>query len=109
MGGGNEPESELTAAGLTHIGPDGSARMVDVGAKAESERRAVAEAVVRMKPETARAVEAGDGPKGDVLGTARIAGIGGGQAGRARSSRSRIRCRSASPTSSPPSMPRPAP
>jgi len=50
--------------------------MVDVGAKAESERRAVAEAVVRMKPETARAVETGDGPKGDVLGTARIAGIG---------------------------------
>jgi cyclic pyranopterin phosphate synthase len=50
--------------------------MVDVGAKPESERRAVAEAVVRMKPETARAVEAGDGPKGDVLGTARIAGIG---------------------------------
>ena len=74
MGGGNEPESGLT--GLTHIGPDGAARMVDVGAKAESERRAVAEAVVRMKPETARAVEAGDGPKGDVLGTARIAGIG---------------------------------
>ena len=59
--------------------------MVDVGAKAESERRAVAEAVVRMKPETARAVEAGDGPKGDVLGTARLAGIGGAkQAGHAR-------------------------
>jgi len=50
--------------------------MVDVGAKAEGERRAVAEAVVRMRPETARAVEAGDGPKGDVLGAARLAGIG---------------------------------
>ncbi len=61
---------------LTHIDEEGSARMVDVGAKAESERRAVAEAAVRMKPETAAAVEAGDGPKGDVLGTARIAGIG---------------------------------
>ena len=72
MGGGHESEP----TGLTHIGPDGAARMVDVGAKPESERRAVAEAVVRMKPETARAVEAGDGPKGDVLGTARIAGIG---------------------------------
>jgi cyclic pyranopterin monophosphate synthase len=72
MGGGDEAKS----TGLTHIGPDGAARMVDVGGKAESERRAVAEAVVRMKPETARAVEAGDGPKGDVLGTARIAGIG---------------------------------
>jgi cyclic pyranopterin phosphate synthase len=72
MGGGHESEP----TGLTHIGPDGAARMVDVGAKPESERRAVAEAVVRMKAETARAVEAGDGPKGDVLGTARIAGIG---------------------------------
>ena len=69
MGRGHE-------SGLTHVDADGSARMVDVGAKAESERRAVAEAVVRMRPETARAVAAGDGPKGDVLGTARIAGIG---------------------------------
>ena len=60
---------------LTHIDEEGSARMVDVGAKPESERRAVAEAAVRMKPETARAVEAGDGPKGDVLGSARLAGI----------------------------------
>ncbi len=72
--------SELTGPsephGLTHIGPDGAARMVDVGAKPESERRAVAESRVRMRPETARAVESGDGPKGDVLGTARIAGIG---------------------------------
>ena len=72
MGGGQEPGP----AGLTHIGPDGAARMVDVGAKADGERRAVAEARVRMEPATARAVEAGDGPKGDVLGTARIAGIG---------------------------------
>ena len=65
----------MSADRLTHIDEQGSARMVDVGAKPESERRAVAEAVVRMRPETARAVEAGDGPKGDVLGTARIAGI----------------------------------
>ncbi len=65
----------MTTDRLTHLDDEGSARMVDVGAKPESERRAVAEAVVRMRPETARAVEAGDGPKGDVLGTARIAGI----------------------------------
>ena len=45
MGRGHE-------SGLTHIGPDGAARMVDVGAKPESERRAVAEARVRMKPGT---------------------------------------------------------
>ena len=49
--------------------------MVDVGAKAVTERRAVARAVVRMAPETVAAVRRGDAPKGDVLGTARIAGI----------------------------------
>ena len=49
--------------------------MVDVGAKQVTDRRAVARAVVRMSPETAAAVARGDAPKGDVLGTARIAGI----------------------------------
>jgi cyclic pyranopterin monophosphate synthase len=49
--------------------------MVDVGAKPVTERRAVAEGMVRMQPETAAAVLAGDAPKGDVIGTARIAGI----------------------------------
>lgn len=70
MGGGHD-------SGLTHIDSEGAARMVDVGGKRQSERRAVARAVVRMKPETACAVESGDGPKGDVLGAARLAGIGG--------------------------------
>jgi len=60
---------------LTHIDEAGSARMVDVGDKAVTERRAVARAVVRMAPETIAAVRRGDAPKGDVLGTARIAGI----------------------------------
>jgi cyclic pyranopterin monophosphate synthase len=60
---------------LSHIAGDGSARMVDVGDKAESERRAVARARVRMKPSTAEALERGQGPKGDVLATARLAGI----------------------------------
>ena len=49
--------------------------MVDVGDKAATDRRAMARAVVRMAPETAAAVARGDAPKGDVLGTARIAGI----------------------------------
>jgi cyclic pyranopterin phosphate synthase len=49
--------------------------MVDVGDKEPTARRAVARAIVRMTPETAAAVAAGDAPKGDVLGTARIAGI----------------------------------
>jgi len=60
---------------LTHLDEEGAARMVDVGAKPESERVAVAEARVRMAPATAAAVARGDAPKGDVLGTARIAGI----------------------------------
>jgi cyclic pyranopterin phosphate synthase len=49
--------------------------MVDVGDKPVSDRRAVARAEVRMSPETAALVERGDAPKGDVLGTARLAGI----------------------------------
>jgi cyclic pyranopterin phosphate synthase len=60
---------------LTHLDEHGDARMVDVGGKAATERRAIAQALVRMAPETARLVEAGDAPKGDVLATARIAGI----------------------------------
>jgi cyclic pyranopterin phosphate synthase len=60
---------------LTHLDAEGTARMVDVGDKAATERRAVARAVIRMTPETAAAVRAGDAPKGDVIGTARIAGI----------------------------------
>ncbi len=60
---------------LTHIGEDGAARMVDVADKPVTDRRAVARAVVRMTPQTAAVVAAGDAPKGDVLGVARIAGI----------------------------------
>ncbi|HXV04765.1 MAG TPA: cyclic pyranopterin monophosphate synthase MoaC [Solirubrobacterales bacterium] len=60
---------------LSHIGEDGQARMVDVGAKPAGERRARARARLRMAPATARAVEAGEGPKGEVLGVARLAGI----------------------------------
>jgi cyclic pyranopterin phosphate synthase len=60
---------------LTHLAHDGSARMVDVGAKPISARRALARARVRMSPRAARAVQDGDGPKGEVLGVARLAGI----------------------------------
>ncbi len=60
---------------LTHLDSAGSARMVDVGAKPATERRAVARAVIRVSRATAEAVLAGDAPKGDVLGVARIAGI----------------------------------
>jgi cyclic pyranopterin monophosphate synthase len=60
---------------LTHLDSSGRARMVDVGEKPATERRALAQAVVRVTPETAARVQAGDAPKGDVLGVARIAGI----------------------------------
>ncbi len=76
---GNRIEAEREPTGvserLTHLDEDGAARMVDVGAKDVSERVAVAEARVRMSPDAAAAVERGDAPKGDVIGTARIAGI----------------------------------
>ncbi len=62
-------------ARLTHLDDRGAARMVDVGEKRESHRRARARAAVRLSPKTARAVQAGDAPKGDVLLTARLAGI----------------------------------
>jgi cyclic pyranopterin monophosphate synthase len=60
---------------LTHLDETGRARMVDVGAKDVTDRRAVARAVVRMSADTAAAVARGDAPKGDVISTARIAGI----------------------------------
>jgi molybdenum cofactor biosynthesis protein MoaC/molybdopterin converting factor subunit 1 len=69
------PPEATAPAQLTHLDPAGRARMVDVGAKPETERRARAEARLRMSEDTARAVERGEAPKGDVLGTARLAGI----------------------------------
>jgi cyclic pyranopterin monophosphate synthase len=65
----------LSDGELTHLDETGAARMVDVGGKQPTERRAVARARLRMSPETAGVLAAGDAPKGDVLGTARIAGI----------------------------------
>jgi cyclic pyranopterin phosphate synthase len=58
---------------LSHIDEAGSVRMVDVGAKPLSRRRAVARAEVRMAPETARRLH--ELPKGDALTTAQLAGI----------------------------------
>ena len=62
-------------SGLTHIGEDGAARMVDVGGKAETQRVAIASGRSTMSPEALAAIKQGDVAKGDVLGTARIAGI----------------------------------
>ncbi len=60
---------------LTHLTPSGEATMVDVSEKPETLRVAVAEGKIRMKPETFRLIQEGQIKKGDVLGTARIAGI----------------------------------
>jgi cyclic pyranopterin phosphate synthase len=62
---------------LSHFDDGGAARMVDVGAKAETARVAVASGSVEMRPETLALVEAGKIGKGDVLGTARLAAIQG--------------------------------
>ena len=65
----------MSTPSLTHVGADGQANMVDVGDKAETVRIAVAEGFVRMRPETLDLILKGNAKKGDVLATARIAGI----------------------------------
>jgi cyclic pyranopterin monophosphate synthase len=61
--------------GLTHLDQDGAANMVDVSEKAVTSRTATAEGCVVMQPETVALIRSGDAKKGDVLGTARLAGI----------------------------------
>jgi cyclic pyranopterin phosphate synthase len=60
---------------LTHLDEHGQARMVDVGGKASTARRAVATGLIRMSDPALAAIRDGNAPKGDVLATARIAGI----------------------------------
>jgi cyclic pyranopterin phosphate synthase len=60
---------------LTHLNAEGRAEMVDVSDKDVTPRRAVARAVVKVSERTAATILAGDAPKGDVIGVARIAGI----------------------------------
>src|ERR671935_3071235 len=68
-------KSSKAGAALTHIGASGEARMVDVSAKPATERVAVAEGRVVMNKATLELIVSGNAKKGDVLGTARIAGI----------------------------------
>jgi cyclic pyranopterin phosphate synthase len=65
----------VTKAKLSHLDKSGAANMVDVSAKPVTERIAVAEGAVVMSPATLALISAGDAKKGDVIGTARIAGI----------------------------------
>ena len=65
----------MSGDGLTHLDRTGAANMVDVGDKEVTERMAIAEGAVIMAPATLDTIRAGDAKKGDVIGTARIAGI----------------------------------
>src|SRR5262249_56040378 len=69
------PRKPSKAGALTHIDSKGEARMVDVSAKPATERVAVAEGRVVMRKATLDLIVSGNAKKGDVLGTARIAGI----------------------------------
>ena len=68
-------DDRRSPAALTHVGPGGEARMVDVSGKAATARVAIAEGRVRMGAATLAAILAGDAKKGDVIGAARIAGV----------------------------------
>jgi len=65
----------MAKARLSHVGDKGEARMVDVSEKPVTARTAIAEGFVAMEPATLKLLESGESPKGDVLATARIAGI----------------------------------
>lgn len=68
-------KKEQKAAQLSHVASSGEARMVDVGAKAVTDRAATARGAIRMRRETLAAIEANSVKKGDVLAVARVAGI----------------------------------
>ncbi|MGQ9517995.1 MAG: cyclic pyranopterin monophosphate synthase MoaC [Anaerolineae bacterium] len=70
-----EPDAPAEGGALTHLDAQGQVRMVDVTGKADTERVAVARGRVYMRPETLRLILAGQVKKGDVLTTARVAGI----------------------------------
>lgn len=70
-----KPSAQNSKPALSHIGTDGRARMVDVGAKPVTERTAVAEAFVRISPALAAAICANALKKGDLLQVAKLAGI----------------------------------
>ena len=65
----------MTKRDLTHLGEHGQARMVDVSAKAETERMARATGMIRMQPQTLEAIRTNSLKKGDVLAVARVAGV----------------------------------
>ncbi len=75
MSNDSSPLKGASAGALSHFNDEGSAHMVDVGEKADTERVAIASGIVRMRRETASVIREGRADKGDVLGIARIDGI----------------------------------
>ncbi len=71
----NNSQGPSADGSLSHLDSQGQAQMVDVSQKTATLRQAIAAGQVRMQPQTLEAVETGNAPKGDVLGTARLAGI----------------------------------
>jgi cyclic pyranopterin phosphate synthase len=69
------PTGQQPVGDLTHVRPDGTAHMVDVTGKAETSREAAAQAVLTTRPDVVARLVDGTLPKGEALGTARIAGI----------------------------------
>ena len=69
------PKPATVKGGITHFDATGQAHMVDVGAKNETHRVAIASGIIRMLPQTLAIITAGTAKKGDVLGIARIAAI----------------------------------
>jgi cyclic pyranopterin phosphate synthase len=69
------PRAARAPAALSHVDATGAARMVDVSAKADTAREAVAEGLVVMEPATLALIQQGGLPKGDVIAVARVAGI----------------------------------
>ena len=68
-------QKKINSYSLSHLNEEGEAQMVDVSAKLPTRRHAVAAGKIRMSESTLAAIEAGNLPKGDVLGTAKLAGI----------------------------------
>ena len=66
---------QKSSSALSHLNAAGEANMVDVSTKGKTVREAIAEGTIRMSLATLEQIEQGDSPKGDVLGTARLAGI----------------------------------
>ena len=75
MNNASDFPAETSSQALTHLDAKGQAQMVDVSTKDTTFRRATASGSVIMQPDTLAAIRSGNAPKGDVIGTARLAGI----------------------------------